>query len=214
LLEIFISSLLIGYSGAIMPGSMLTYTIDKSIKNGAKSGFLISTGHVLLELILIVLVMFGLGKYLSSEFAQTFIGIAGGVVLAFFGITMIRDVVKSKVSVNFNEGSEKGYGNMLVGGAVISASNPYFIFWWAVVGLGLIMNSYNSFGIIGVAAFYTGHIISDISWYGFISTLISKTRSFFNLKVYKAVIAFLGLCLLGFGISFLYAGLKHVVQMG
>ena len=52
MVEIFLQSLLIGYSGAMMPGSLLTYTLDKSIKSGPKAGLIISIGHALLEFFL------------------------------------------------------------------------------------------------------------------------------------------------------------------
>lgn len=191
-----------------MPGSLLTYTLDKSIKTGAKAGILISIGHALLELALVILIFLGVGKYLGTSVAQMIIGILGGLVLIFFGAGMVKDIAKGNISIDFNKPSDGKYGNIVVGGALISASNPYFIIWWAAVGLGLIMNAYNSFGIAGVVLFYTGHILSDFTWYCFISILISKTRTFINLKVYKIVIAVLGVCLVGFGLSFLIASVK------
>lgn len=205
MIEVFLQSLLIGYSGAIMPGSLLTYTLDKSIKSGTKAGLMASIGHALLELVLVILIFSGIGKYLGTTTAQLVIGMLGGIVILLFGAGMIKDIYLGKVSIDFkNEPDGKyGYGNILIGGALISASNPYFIVWWAAVGLGLIMNAYNAFGLLGVILFYIGHIMSDITWYVFVSALISKTRKFINLKVYKIIIAFLGICLIGFGINFI-----------
>ncbi len=208
MIEVFLRSMLIGYSGAMMPGSLLTYTLDKSMKTGAKAGILISLGHALLELSLVILIFLGVGKYLGTTAAQLIIGILGGLVLIFFGAGMVKDIFKGNINVDFNKPADAKYGNIVVGGALISASNPYFIIWWAAVGLGLIMNAYNSFGIAGVILFYTGHVLSDFTWYCFISVLISKTRTFINLKVYKIVIALLGVCLAGFGLSFLIASVK------
>lgn len=205
MIEVFLQSLLIGYSGAIMPGSLLTYTLDKSIKSGTKAGLMASIGHALLELVLVILIFSGIGKYLGTTTAQLVIGMLGGIVILLFGAGMIKDIYLGKVSIDFkNEPDGKyGYGNILIGGALISASNPYFIVWWAAVGLGLIMNAYNAFGLLGVILFYIGHIMSDITWYVFVSALISKTRKFINLKVYKIIIASLGICLIGFGINFI-----------
>jgi threonine/homoserine/homoserine lactone efflux protein len=206
----FLQSLLIGYSGALMPGSLLTYTIDKSIKKGATSGLLISIGHSIMELFLVLLMLFGLAKYLSTDLAKTIIGIIGGLILISLGISMIRDIIANKVNIDLEGKADNRTGNMIVGGAVISASNPYFIFWWATVGLGLIMSGYSSFGVLGVIVVYIGHILSDITWYCFISILISKTRVLFNLKIYKVLIVFLGLCLIGFGLRFLIESLVHI----
>lgn len=210
MIEVFFKSMLIGYSGAVMPGSLLTYTLDKSIKTGARAGFLISVGHALLELALVILIFLGVGKYLGTTAAQMVIGVLGGLVLMFFGAGMVKDIVKGSISIDFNKPADGKYGNIIVGGALISASNPYFIIWWAAVGLGLIMNAYNSFGIIGIVLFYLGHILADFTWYCFISALISKARTFINLKVYRAVIVLLGICLVGFGLSFLIPSIKLV----
>lgn len=212
MVEVFFKSLLIGYSGALMPGSLLTYTLDKSIKTGAKAGFLISIGHALLELVLVILIFLGVGKYLGTSTAQLIIGILGGIVLVFFGVSMVKDIYLGRVNIDFKKQSDGKYGNIVIGGAIISASNPYFIIWWAAVGLGLMMNAYNSLGLIGVILFYFGHILADFSWYMFISIIISKTRSFINLKVYKIIIVFLGICLIGFGLNFLVSSVKILLR--
>jgi threonine/homoserine/homoserine lactone efflux protein len=212
LVEVFLQSMLIGYSGAIMPGSLLTYTLEKSIKSGAKAGLMISIGHSLLELILVILIFLGIGKYLGTPPVQLTIGIIGGIVLIFFGVNMIKDMYSGKVNINFENGRDDKYGNILIGGALVSASNPYFIVWWAAVGLGLIMNAYNTFGLIGVILFYLGHITSDITWYVCVSTVISKSKKFINLRVYKIIITVLGTCLIGFGASFLISSAKIMLN--
>ncbi|MBK5263338.1 MAG: LysE family transporter [Peptostreptococcaceae bacterium] len=78
MLAIFLQSLIIGYSGAIMPGPMFTYTVDKSIRYGIKPGILVSLGHVFLELILVILIFAGVGKYLATDSAGVIIGLIGG----------------------------------------------------------------------------------------------------------------------------------------
>ncbi len=137
MLGVFFGSLLIGYSGALMPGSLLTYAIDKSIKFGKKSGFIISIGHSLLELFIVLILMLGFGKYLAADPSRIIIGFIGGIILCFLGADAIRGIVANKLSVNFEGGSSSRHGNLFVGGAVISASNPYFLIWWVGVGLGL-----------------------------------------------------------------------------
>lgn len=212
MLEVFVQSMFIGYSGAIMPGSLLTYTLDKSIRYGAKAGLLISIGHSLLELVLVLLIFLGIGKYLSAKPAQLIIGLLGGIVLICFGLKMLKDTYAGKVTINFDTKADNNYGNIIVGGALISASNPYFIVWWAAVGMGLIVNAYNTFGITGVILFYLGHITSDITWYVFVSALISKTRTFIIQKVYRIIVAILGIGLIGFGTSFLISSAKIAFQ--
>lgn len=208
---IFLQSMLIGYSGAIMPGSLLTYTLEKSMKSGAKAGLMISIGHALLELVLVVLLFLGVGKYLRTTPAQILIGSIGGIVLAFSGFSMIKDAYSGKITIDFKNVTDNKKGNVLIGGALISATNPYLIVWWAAIGLGLIMNSYSIFGLVGIAVFYLGHILSDITWYVFVAALIGKTRNFINLKVHKIIIVILGTVLIGFGISFIASSVRLAI---
>ena len=125
---IFLSALAVGFYGAMMPGSLLTYTIRRSMSHGPKAGFIIATGHAILELILVLLIFIGFDTVLKSDAAQIAIGIAGGLMLAYMGIDMIINSVRDKVSISLEEGNT-GRSSMLVSGFMISAANPYFILW-------------------------------------------------------------------------------------
>ena len=46
---IFLSAMAVAFSGAVMPGPLLTYTIRQALSRGPKSGFVIIIGHALLE---------------------------------------------------------------------------------------------------------------------------------------------------------------------
>lgn len=211
MLKILFEALGVGFSGAMMPGSLLTYTIRKSMSHGPKAGFIISTGHALLELILVLFIFMGFDTVLKSDAAQIAIGIAGGLMLAYMGLDMIIGSIRNKVSISLEEGSTRK-GGMLVSGMVISAANPYFIFWWAVVGLGFIMESYNAFGFAGVIVYYLGHIMADYTWYGFVSVLVGTTRKFINNKLYRILIAILGALLVFFGGRFVYDAVTHAIR--
>lgn len=202
MMAVFLKSLIIGYSGAVMPGPMLTYTIDKSIQRGAKSGLLVSFGHAVVELLLVIFLFVGAGKYLTMSISKTIIGIIGGIILVYMGFGMIKDVYLNKISLNIEKSKDTKKGSMPLVGALLSISNPYFIIWWVAVGLALIMSAYASFGIKGILVFYVGHILSDISWFTLVSVLISKTRCLINVKVYKCIIIFLAGCLMFFGVKF------------
>ncbi|NLM37717.1 MAG: LysE family transporter [Firmicutes bacterium] len=202
MIAIFVQSLLIGYSGAVMPGSLLTYTLDHSLKSGVKAGFLVSLGHSFLELFLVILIFFGFGQYLTTTPAQILIGLGGGLLLVFLGSRMVQDSWRGPAAISLPAAAPPKNRSILLGGALISLANPYFLIWWAVVGLGLIMNAFNAFGFSGVLLFYLGHILADFSWYLLVAWLAGKTRTFLHPKVYRLVIGGLGLCLIGFGVGF------------
>lgn len=203
LIGTFLQSLLIGYSGAVMPGPLLTYNINQSMRVGVRSGFLLVAGHALLELATIALLFLGVGTFLSTNTAQIVIGSAGGILLIFFGAVMIKDVIQGKAKLDMQGNVKEKSRGLILNGIVISAMNPYFIIWWTVVGLGLMMAAFKAYGIIGIAVFFAGHILADFSWYILISFLASRTRKLMNKKAYMIIVVILALVLIGFGINFI-----------
>ena len=200
---ILLSAMAVAFSGAVMPGPLLTYTIRQAFVCGPKAGFIIILGHAILELLLIVLIFLGFDIILQSDIAQTVIGLVGGVLLAYMGADMIVGAIRNKVKIDLNSGS--GSKSMVFSGIVISAMNPYFLLWWAIIGLGFLLQAYKAFGVWGVAVFFIGHITVDFLWYGFVSTLIGKTRKFIGEKPYRVIVGVLGCVLVYFGVTF-FAG--------
>ena len=193
-----------------MPGPLLTYAIKQSLNNGPHSGFIIIAGHAILELILIVLIFMGFDLILQSNTAQISIGIIGGLLLVYMGFDMIFSSLKKRVKIELNN-NNSSTRNMFFSSIVISASNPYFLLWWAIIGLGFLIQAYKAFSIAGVFAFYTGHILADFIWYGFISIIIGTTRKFIKEKLYRIVLIILGCLLVFFGFSFFYKALLIII---
>lgn len=206
------TAFVVGLSGAMMPGSLLTYTIRQSLSAGPKAGFIIVAGHAALELGLVILIFMGFDMVLQSNAAQICIGFVGGILLCYMGYGMIRDSLKNRVSLQ-TEGGGASSRNMFLSGIVISAANPYFLLWWAVIGLGFIMQAYNSFAYLGVIIFYIGHICADIFWYGFISIVVGKTKKFIKEKPYRIIIIILGCLLVFFGIKFVYGAVAGLMRI-
>lgn len=202
MISIFVKSLIVGYSGAVMPGSLLAYVVDRSIKKGADSGFLATMGHAILELLVVIALIFGAGVILTSNAAQIAIGIAGGGFLCWMAWTMIRDAVKNRLEIEVSK-SDATKDNPIVKGFVLSGTNPYFLIWWAVIGLGMIVEAYALFGIWGALIFYIGHILADFTWYMLVSFSISKTRKLINPKVHRIIAGVLGLAVLVLGVNFI-----------
>lgn len=203
MLVIFLTALAVAFSGAMMPGPLLTYTIRQSLNTGPHSGFIIIAGHAILEIILIALIFLGFDIILQSNSAQITIGIIGGILLIYMGFDMIFNSLKNKLKIEL-EYDKSSTSSMLLSGILISAANPYFLLWWAIIGLGFLIQAYKALGIIGVFTFYVGHILADFIWYSLISLVVGKTRKFIKEKLYRIIIVALGCLLIFFGGSFFY----------
>ena len=209
---IFVSAFLIGFSGAMMPGPMLGVAIEASLKKGWTAGPLIVLGHGILELLLIIIMMLGLKDFFANPTVAGFFGLFGGAFLLWMGYGMIKSGIKKSVSLeNKQERKSKAMENLILAGVLVSLANPYFILWWASAGMELTRQAY-TVGIIGVAVFFIGHILSDLTWYSAISTAFSKGKKLISDAVYHKVIIVLGVFIVGFSIYFIGSGWK-MLQM-
>ena len=208
---IFIKALFIGYSGAVMPGALLTYVINQSLKKGIKVGYLTIIGHAILEMILIVLIFLGLNAVLSSTIMSIVISFVGGALLVYFGVAGVLEVLQKKLTVEIDENAKTDSdGKIILSGGLISLANPYFIIWWAGIGMALLFESYKAFGVLGVVVFAIGHFLADLTWYLFVSGVITKTKGFLNKKAYAVLAFVLSTALVGFGIYYFISGIQFV----
>ena len=203
MLDIFVFSFLVALTGALSPGPLLTFTIYKSIKK--KRGYLeaiyILLGHATIELVLILALLAGASFFIQNIIFLTVVGIIGGIFLVIFGILVIRDVLKAEVNIEFDNSHHKGFkGNSYIGGIIVSLSNPYWEFWWAIIGLGFLISYNISFANpIGLLLFFLGHELGDIVWYLPISIIAYLGRKSLNPKIFKYVLIVCGAFMVIFG---------------
>ena len=91
----------------------------------------------------------------------------------------------------------------IVTGIVLTAANPYFLVWWATVGLTLATKAL-AFGAAAVVLFALVHWLCDLVWLEFLSLAGFKNSQLLGYRAQLAVSAFCGVVFLGFGIKFLY----------
>lgn len=211
LYTLFFTSFIIALSGAMMPGPLLTVTIANSAKKGFWEGPLLVLGHGILEFILVITLVFGLSQLFKSDVFLIIVSVAGGGMLIYMGYDMIKNA--KKLSLTSNSQREKGSildKSSILTGILVSAANPYWTLWWATIGLGYLLSALK-YGMLGVIAFFTGHILADLVWYAFVSFGISRGKSLMKDKTYQFIIKGCGLFLIFFGGYFLY-GLKKFIQ--
>lgn len=131
-------------------------------------------------------------------------------MLVYMGSTMIYTAVKNRLSIQTSL-KRKFSNSIILSGFLLSASNPYFIFWWAVVGLSFIIQSYNKLAYIGVLVYFLGHIFADFMIYGSISLLVSSAKKFIQGKAYRIIIVTLGSAMVCFGAKFLMEAMITII---
>ena len=217
LAAIFLSSFAIGFSGALMPGPLLSTTISESSRQGWKVGPLFILGHAVLEMLLIAGLFLGLAPLLTSNAVFIVIAFAGGLFMLWMAWGMFRSLPSlslaevSDAGDRDRGGSTGGSGRPLaLTGVLMSLANPYWIIWWATIGLGYVISSQEA-GLIGVAVFFAGHILADLVWYAFVSFAVDKGRRILPDLGYKLLIGVCGAFLAGYALYLIAGGLGRLV---
>ena len=206
LLLAFGTSFLVGFSGAASPGPLLALDIRESSRRGFWAGPYVATGHALVELLIVVLLLVGLGPLLSIPAVASAIGILGGAFLLWMAWSIARHPQQGAPStvVPLTHAHGTPY-QPVVGGALVTLSNPFWFLWWMTVGAALMSRSYG-LGLVGVSAFYLGHILSDYSWYSLVSLAVATGRRLMTPRVYAGIMLACAAFLAGMGGYFIFTG--------
>lgn len=210
---IFTSSFVLAFSGAMMPGPLLTVTITESARQGFIAGPLIILGHALLELLLVVALLLGLASVLTIPRVGSTIAIVGGGFLLYMGLTMAKEAHQGKLRLELPKAegstlepvSNREGLHPVAAGIFVSLSNPYWSLWWATLGLGYITLSLKE-GTAGLVSFFTGHILADLLWYSLIAGAVVAGRRFLSQRIYQRILVLCGLFLICLGGLFVYRG--------
>jgi threonine/homoserine/homoserine lactone efflux protein len=216
---IFVSSFIIGLSGALMPGPLLAVTIRHASRRGCAAAPLLVLGHAILEAGLLSLLLFGLAEWIRGEMAVATIALAGSITLLWMAAGMAKEARTLRFEPGAAPAAAPGPGTApggwmrpVIDGIVTSASNPYWSLWWATIGLGYLLLARGQ-GIKGVLAFFAGHILADAAWYLFVGSTVSAGRGRFTDRAYRVVVGACAAFLVFFALSFGYFGVARLIRI-
>jgi threonine/homoserine/homoserine lactone efflux protein len=217
---IFVSSFIIGLSGALMPGPLLAVTVRDTTRRGFIAAPLLVLGHGILELALVTLLLLGLAEWLKGEAATIVIALAGCGALMWMAVGMVREVRSLRFeaaagranAAGLEAGSAHGFWRPVADGVLASISNPYWSLWWATIGLGYLVISSGE-GITGVAFFFGGHILADAAWYLFVGLTVSAGRGRFTDRIYRGIVGVCAGFLIFFALSFGTFGVTKLFRL-
>lgn len=198
MIQTFLLGLMIGLTGALVPGPTLVATINASVRGGWATGLRISAGHALVEACIFVLIILGIGSIGISGQYSTVIAVIGGTALLVFGILTLRSAGSA-----IPEGkAESVVANPYLAGFLTSIANPYFWMWWLTVGSALLLTAAQN-ALYFAVAFLAGHWLADFGWYTVVSASIHQGRKIFDERMYTWVLRVCGLFLMIFGSYYL-----------
>lgn len=206
LLFFLIQVVVISLSGVMAPGPVTAAAVAMGTRS-RWAGTLIAVGHGIIEFPLMILIMLGMDKLLKSTNAKIIIGLAGGVFLVIMAIQMLRNLRSAQ-----KEQAKVTKSTPVLAGVILSAGNPYFLLWWATIGLALATTA-KGFGIWAFGLFAVVHWLCDFVWLGVLSWASFKGSGLLGPRSHRIVLLICSLALLIFGVVFIYTAGGTLIEL-
>ncbi len=197
LLLFLVQVFLISLSGVMAPGPVTAAAIGMGARS-RYAGMLLAIGHGIVEFPLMVLIVLGMGRILKLPTAQIVIGLAGGAFLLMMAIGMLKSLRSAEI-----QETKIAKSAPMLAGIILSAGNPYFLFWWATVGLALATTA-TGMGIWAFALFAVVHWLCDFIWLSALSWASFKGTGLFGPRSQRFVLMICAVALFFFGLFFIY----------
>jgi threonine/homoserine/homoserine lactone efflux protein len=125
--------LLMGLFLSVFIGPVFFLLIDTSIKKGIKEAFIMDAGVILSDIAWIVLLWWGMDKYLGFFLNSSLAMIFAGIVFSLFGISGL--IIKNRKRLKRTGVSNK---NLFLQGFFLNTINPSVaLFWLATITLAM-----------------------------------------------------------------------------
>ncbi|WP_459501343.1 LysE family transporter [Bacillus sp. C1] len=202
MISMICSYILLGISLSAPVGPINVAQINKGVKNGFWSAWLVGVGAMIADVIMMLLIYFGISTYLTTPVAQLCIWIFGFVTMLYLGYESIKDAPKQ---AQHSITSEKEHPiKSFLAGFAIAISNPLNIVFWIGIYGSVLTSAINTIGKEQALWYSTAIFAGIMLWDLFMATSIHFGRKFVNHVVMKWVSIFAGIILISFGIYFGY----------
>ena len=94
---LFVFSFVVGFGAVVTPGPISTAIVTESARRGFVTGPLVASGHVALELLMVLLLAFGLSAGLRTPLVITVVSVLGGALLIWMGGGMVVSAVRGRL---------------------------------------------------------------------------------------------------------------------
>jgi threonine/homoserine/homoserine lactone efflux protein len=190
-------AIVISLSGVMAPGPVTAATVAAGTRQ-RHAGALVALGHGVVEFPLMALIILGIGWIFSIEGVKIGIGLLGGAFLAWMGAGMLLALRRPDQAAGASPRRHP-----LVTGIVLTGGNPYFLLWWATIGLALATEA-ATLGVWAFALFAVIHWLCDLVWLEALSLATFKGSRLLGGRSRSIILAVCAAAMLVFAVLFLY----------
>ena len=196
MVRFFFTIVAISLSGVMAPGPITAATLAAGAR-WRHAGALIALGHAVVEMPLLLLLAAGIGTLLKAPAVSAGVGLAGGIVLVLMAVQLLLSLRQTG-----GEAQAAVRQRPFTTGIILTGANPYFLVWWATVGLGLAARAAR-YGAAVLVAFGVVHWLCDLVWLEVLSMAGYQGSKAFGPRCQRVISLLCAAVLFGFGLDFL-----------
>lgn len=208
---LFVASVVsISATGALSPGPLSIITLALGAKGGWRSGFQIALGHMIFEFPYVVFLTTLYGSivvFLELEIVKYLLTAIIVAFNSFFAYLLMSDAMKPVKTSSHTPSTGNRFASIkhpLLVGLILTGLNPFFLLWWATVGMPLIDNTLKYGITTALPVMYFSHVWLDFVWLSFLAHTSSKGAKHLGSEGYRLLLLLLSAVLMVFAINMVF----------
>lgn len=204
---ILISYFGLGLMLAAPIGPVNSARLDKGIKNGFWHAWIVGLGAIVSDACFMLLVYFGLVRFLNIPIVQTFLWLFGGFILIYSGCKAL--VSSNSFKMDENRKKESLF-SCLITGFIMTITSPLSILFWLGIYGSVLAETVAIHGLSKLIIYSSMIFVGITTWDLFVATLTSGFKRFFNYRILIWISIISGFSLVIFGLYFVGQGIASL----
>lgn len=207
-MSIFFSYIFLGLSLSAPIGPINAAQLDKGIKHGFLSAWLVGIGAMVADMGFMLLIYFGLAQFIMIPIVKTFIWFFGAFVLVYTGV----ESIKSADATSSEEDSQRATSSKsFFTGFFMALSNPLNILFWLGIYGSILAKTMDQYGQSQLFIYSSGIFLGILCWDFIMALVASSLKKLRKPKILTYISVIAGLVLIGFGIYFFIQACKILI---
>ena len=195
-----------GLSGGLSPGPLLTLVVAETLARGRRAGLAVAAAPLFTDGPIITAAVLLLGRIESSEPALGILNLAGGALLASYGIAGLRGGEGRVEEVR----AENRVWGSLGKGVAVNLLNPSPYLFWLTVGAPLLLRAHDA-GWMVAAAFLVAFYLGLVGSKAVLAIMVARSRSVLRGRGYLLANRLLAVVLLIYAALFIREGVLRLI---
>ena len=191
-----------GLSGGLSPGPLLALVISQTLAHGRRAGLAVAAAPLVTDGPIIAAAIFLLGRIENSDPALGVVSLAGGALLATWGVAALRGGRPETAEIPASSRVWESLGK----GVVANALNPSPYLFWLTIGAPILLRAWE-WSWFGAAAFLVVFYLGLVGSKAVLAVLVAGSRDVLRGRAYLWVNRAVGVVLLFYAVIFVRGGI-------